>query len=150
DARNLRLVSKPDWFRTLVRMAAVPKPRIVWASARVALFAGVVCQAPLAASPARAAIVWRGDFETGDVGQWNELLNAANTTPPRVTIVSKPVRDGAHAGRIEVRNDNLWSNGLNRVELGHHPDPSKFEGSERYYGWSMMIPTSGTWDAREK
>ena len=103
-----------------------------------------------AAAPAGAAVVWRGDFETGDVSQWNELLNATNTTPPRVTVVGSPVRAGARAGRVEVRNDNLWSNGLNRVELGHHPAPAKFEGSDRYYAWSVLVPTDGTWDGREK
>jgi hypothetical protein len=105
---------------------------------------------PATAAPAHPGVVWRGDFETGDISQWNELLNATNTTPPRVTIVGAPVRAGTHAGRIEVRNDNLWSNGLNRVELGHHPDPATFEGSDRYYAWSMMVPPDGTWDAREK
>jgi hypothetical protein len=104
----------------------------------------------LAATPARARVLWSGDFETGDIGQWNEKLNAANTAPARVTVVAAPVRQGKHAGRVEVRNDDLWSNGLNRVELGHHPDPTTFENSERTYAWSMMVPRAGTWDAREK
>jgi hypothetical protein len=100
--------------------------------------------------PVGAAILWRGDFETGDVRQWNELLNAANTTPPRVTLVDFPVRDGKRAARVEVRNDNLWSNGLNRVELGHHPDPTTFQGSDRYYAFSVLVPADGSWGAREK
>ena len=97
-----------------------------------------------------AKVLWRGDFETGDTSQWNEKLNADNTRPPRVTVVASPVRDGRHAARIEVHDDNLWSNGLNRVELGHHPDPTTFENSERRYGFSVFVPKDGGWDAREK
>jgi hypothetical protein len=116
-----------------------------------AAVAAVVAALLLAAArPARAKVIWSGDFETGDLGQWNELLNADNTKPPRVTVVGAPVRDGDHSARVEVRNTDLWSNGLNRVELGHHPDASAFEGSERAYSWSVFVPTDGAWEVREK
>lgn len=111
------------------------------------LVRSATCIAVLA-SPATAAaeIVWRGDFETADLSQWNE------TTGPvaeRVTFVQDPVREGMYAARMEIRPGDLGNGDLNRVEYGYHPPAEGFEGSERWYAWSAMqdasLPLGASW-----
>jgi hypothetical protein len=45
-------------------------------------------------APASAAIVWRGDFETNDLTQWDYTQH-----PERWTFVTNPVKQGTRAGR---------------------------------------------------
>ncbi len=41
---------------------------------------------------------------------------------------------------MKIRKDDLWPNGLNRVELQHKPEAAtEAEGSEGYYGWSLYL-----------
>ncbi|HWB76568.1 MAG TPA: polysaccharide lyase [Nannocystaceae bacterium] len=97
---------------------------------------------------AHADIVWRGDFESGDVSQWNEQVGPV---ADRVSIVEDPVREGMYAARVEIRPGDLGIGDLNRVELGYHPPRASFEGSERWYAWSVMqdayAPLGASWHA---
>ncbi len=95
---------------------------------------------------ALADIVWRGDFETNDLSQWNEQTGPVGE---RVTIVADPVREGMYAARVEIRPGDLGNGMLNRVEFGYHPPAEGFEGSERWYAWSAMqdadAPIGASW-----
>jgi len=105
--------------------------------ARLALVVATTASLSSFASPARAEVVWRGGFESGDLSEWNEFTGPVDE---RVTIVDDPVRDGLLAARVEIRPGDLGNGGLNRVEMGYHPPGGWGEGTERYYAWSLMIP----------
>jgi Polysaccharide lyase len=100
------------------------------------LLALLVCTA------ARASVVWRGDFETGDLSQWSSVDGLAS----RLTVTTSPVRQGAHALRTELRNGDFSNNG-NRNELVWSEPQT--EGMDRYYAWSTWFdveyPSETTW-----
>ena len=95
-----------------------------------------------AASQARASVVWRGDFETKDLSQWDVIDGLAS----RLTVVPSPVRQGSYGLRVELRSGDFSNNG-NRNELVRTVADS--EGMDLYYAWSTMFdasyPIANTW-----
>src|ERR1044071_5946557 len=81
-------------------------------------------------------LLWSGNFETGDLSQWS-LGDSIHTN--RMQVVDSPVREGAHALRIELHPGDLGPSNLTRAELTYHPDNQRFENTEHYYAWSAMI-----------
>ncbi|MBO9662943.1 heparin lyase I family protein [Dokdonella sp.] len=82
----------------------------------------------------QAHVVWKGNFETGDLSQWNvhqgnrfELVPASGLPRGDVRAVETSVE----------RND--WNNGGERNELVHFVHEP--EGSEYYYRWQTRFPT---------
>jgi hypothetical protein len=70
-----------------------------------------VCSLAIAAAylgpgKAAAAVVWSGDFETGDLSQWPDL----QACPGDVAVVSSPVRAGRYAARFTVRDESVTAN----------------------------------------
>src|SRR5436309_15668396 len=63
---------------------------------------------------ARASVVWRGDFETGDITQWDHFEGLGT----RFTVVPSPAREGKYALRTELRQGDIASNGT-RNELDY-------------------------------
>lgn len=94
---------------------------------------------------AHAAVVWRGDFETGDLSQWSK---AQITSSDRARVVTSPVAEGRYALRVEVKQgDNPIGASGNRNELvylSYEP-----QGTERWYRWQTMwdptYPSVPTW-----
>jgi len=90
------------------------------------------------AGSAPAELLFHGDFETGDLSQWGYLLNEEG-----LSVVASPVVDGTHAGKVEITKDNLWSNGLNRVEVQYKPPAASLaDGAEVFYGYSFNVPVA--------
>ncbi|AGP34737.1 polysaccharide lyase [Sorangium cellulosum] len=89
------------------------------------------------ATGASAAPVWTGDFETGDLSQWNTSLNGEH-----ISVVTSPVLQGTRAGQIQLTNDAVWpGNGIKRVELNHKPAAGRTaEGAQTYFAWSFYLP----------
>lgn len=79
--------------------------------------------------------VFRADFETGDLSQWDVVQAVRRSS---VQAVRTPVREGRYAARVEVRqgDDPIDSVG-NRSELSLNSDEA--EGVERWYSWSTMV-----------
>lgn len=81
--------------------------------------------------------MWTGDFETGDMSQWQGTLN-----PEGIQIVQSPAL-GSYAGHITLTNANTWSNGLHRVEFRHVPSAARTkEGAATYFAWSFYLPAA--------
>lgn len=91
----------------------------------------------LFAPSAGATIVWRGGFETNDLSQWGEKINAN-----RWSVVTTPVREGTHAGRVELHEGDVGPSNLIRAELGYHPPAATFQNSERWYAFSIRVETT--------
>jgi len=86
----------------------------------------------------RALYRWRGDFETADFSQWSYRLN-----PRGLSIVDAPVAEGKHAARVEITAQDLWSNGLNRVEVQYKPSPKTVAEDHRScFGWRFYLPVA--------
>lgn len=99
----------------------------------------------LAASPASAKVIWRGDFETGDLSQWSKTQMVSKD---RLEVVGNPVKEGQFALKTTVRSgdDPIGASG-NRNELVIAGIDKS--GSERVYRWSTMFPkdfeSADTW-----
>jgi hypothetical protein len=98
-----------------------------------------------ASSPPSGGVVWRGDFETGDLSQFTR---AQMVSPDRLQVISSPVRQGSRALKVTVKqgDDPIGASG-NRNELARLTyEPA---GSEYYYRWSTMFapdfPSPATW-----
>jgi hypothetical protein len=108
--------------------------RIGIGSTHLAVLAAIAVSIPPTSS--YAVVLWRGDFETGDISQWTR---AQQVSPARLRVVDSPVRQGRYALRAEVvQGDNPINASGNRNELVRMTNES--EGDERYYGWSTLFP----------
>jgi hypothetical protein len=75
-------------------------------------------------------VLWQGDFETGDVSQWEMIQRVASD---RITITQDPKRQGNYAARFEVRPGDNIGDTAPRAELAAFLGEQ--EGEERYYRW---------------
>lgn len=81
--------------------------------------------------------LFRGDFETGDLGQW-----VSSPKTDAIKVVTDPVREGRYALRIDGSNAAV-RNGRDRIELQHQPKGAgTSEGAERWFGWSVFLPAA--------
>ena len=97
-------------------------------------------------SPFRSGkVLWTGDAETGNLGQWASAVRVARN---RIRAVRAPVRHGRYSYRFEVRQgDNPVPDFSDddRAELGQaNPGrgPLIREGMEQWYGFSVMFGRS--------
>ena len=83
-----------------------------------------------------AGVVWRGDFETGDISQYRR---AQWVSADRLQVVESPVFQGRYALQATVKqgDDPINSSG-NRNELVYQGYET--EGSEYYYRWQVLFP----------
>ncbi len=87
-----------------------------------------------------ASILWQGDFETGDISQWNTPIN-----PAGLSVTSECVFDGKHAGKVRLTGDDafLWKGNkfLNRSEYHHRRAAGNtHEGKETFFAFSFYLP----------
>lgn len=88
------------------------------------------------AAPASAEVLWRGDFETGDLSQWSKTQVVA---ADRLVVVEDPLRQGNHAVLATVRfgDDPIDASG-HRSELVYSREAA--QEVERVYAWSTLWP----------
>jgi len=99
----------------------------------------------LLSGAASAKVIWRGDFETGDLSQWTGL----NGLLSRLTVVTDPVRQGRYALRTELRQGDINSSGTrNELTLASSLF-QEVEGNDKWYAWSTLFPvdypSNNTW-----
>ncbi|MCA9651375.1 MAG: polysaccharide lyase [Myxococcales bacterium] len=102
----------------------------------------LIAAALVVPSLAAAAPTWVGDFETGDLGQWT-LSSQVIGNAEHMTVTTSPVYEGSYAGRIQLDPQDVSPSGHNRNELVYVPEPSSFEGSERWY--SIAVQPGEVW-----
>lgn len=97
----------------------------------LALFSSVAVGTGAAETGASASFT--GDFERGDLSDWNRESARADS----IQVVTDPKRAGHFSAKFTVRAGEVVSNG-NRAELTH--DNGDLPGSQRWYAWSCLIP----------
>src|SRR5687768_4624718 len=103
---------------------------------RYSLIALICLAAALCSSSADAEVLFRGDFESGNLDGWC----GSAVKNPAVRAVTDPARSGKYALRIDGSNAAKRGE-RDRIELQHQPPPEgTAEGAERYYAWSMYVP----------
>jgi MYXO-CTERM domain-containing protein len=104
-----------------------------------------LCAVLCASGAASATVIWRGDFETGDISQWTSVEGLTS----RLTVVQSPVRQGKNALRVELHQGDVSNSGT-RNELGlETAQYQEVEGNDRWYAWSTLFPSdypsNNTW-----
>jgi len=92
------------------------------------------CAALLASSAASATVLFRGDYETGDISQWSGYEGILK----RFTMVQSPLRQGKYALRVELHQGDVAFSGT-RNEVSNEDRP-EVEGNDRWYSWSTLFP----------
>lgn len=94
----------------------------------------------LTTNAAKASILWQGNFESGDIGQWYEAIN-----PHGISLISGCTFDGQYAGKVRITGDEsfLWRGNkeLNRSEFHHrHKAGNTLEGRDTFFAFSFYLP----------
>lgn len=99
-----------------------------------------IASAVLSFAPrANAEVLWRGDFETGNLSQWGFVLNGTLGERKNIEVVGNPVAGGKNAARVTIHPDDLWSNGHNRVELKYDGKRTR-ENETTFFSWHFQLP----------
>jgi len=94
------------------------------------------------AAPAAGRVLFRADFETGDLSQWAATgTRGQNATPRNVQVVSDIVHEGRYAVRMTIHPDDVFNDRQLRVQLGG-PRVTVEEGAETYLGFSLYMPAA--------
>src|SRR4051812_31129076 len=64
--------------------------------------------------PAFASVLWRGDYETGDLSQWQEI---ESTNLSRFQVVTSPLRQGRYALQVTVKQGDVIYGGTRNEVL---------------------------------
>lgn len=113
--------------------------------------------------PDPTALLFNGDFETGDLLQWpdcdtrffpdgSDACSKYDKSWYSIRTVTSPVRQGKYAARFEVRNGDE-SMGGERAEVSNDTDEAGApkDGAEAWYQWSLMfapgMPSDKGWGA---
>lgn len=90
----------------------------------------------LISGTASAEVIWRGDYESGDLSQWDRVQAVADD---RLQVLRDDARQGQFALKATVhQGDNPIGASGNRNEVAYMSlEPS---GSERVYRWQTKFP----------
>ncbi|MBM3761162.1 MAG: hypothetical protein FJW36_13040 [Acidobacteria bacterium] len=84
-------------------------------------------------------ILFKADFETGDLTQWNLTgTRSQNATPRNIQVVSDIVQEGKFAARFTIHPDDAFNPQQLRVQLGG-PRVTVEEGSNTYMSFSLYV-----------
>jgi hypothetical protein len=87
-----------------------------------------------------AKILFKADFETGDLSQWSGTgTRGQNATPRNVQVVSDIVQEGKYAGKFTIHADDVFNAQQLRVQVGG-PRVSVEEGSDTYLSFYLYVP----------
>ena len=69
--------------------------------------------------PASAKVIFKADFETGDLSEWNATgTRGQNATPLNVQVVTDIVQQGKYAAKLTIHEDDVFNAQQLRVQLG--------------------------------
>ena len=110
-------------------------------------------RAAAAVSPPGTKVVFAGDYETGDLSQWNNCQTKNFNAPcgnrtvvgpaPNIKIVGKPTaHQGNYAAQFTVRRGDIppFGGGVRAEVASDVTGAVTTAGDERWYSWSMFFP----------
>jgi len=89
-------------------------------------------------------VYWRGDFNTCDTSQWDEVHTGRQDSSNGITeinIVTTPIREGACSAQFVTRADTDTSSDRAEITV-HQAKTGGYEGQNWYYSWSTMFPSN--------
>lgn len=93
----------------------------------------------LACQIASADVLFKADFETGDLSQWSQTgTRSQNANPRNVQVVSDIVQQGKYAGKFTIHADDIFNAQQLRVQVGG-PKVTVEEGSDTYLSFSLYM-----------
>jgi hypothetical protein len=94
----------------------------------------------VSASEADAAVLWKGDFETSDLSQWDGSTLTKTGDRLNLVVEGDTVADGVKAAKITLRDDIIFEPyNQSRVEV-KHVGLHTLDGEDSYFAWSFMVP----------
>jgi hypothetical protein len=88
-------------------------------------------------------VVWTGNYESGDFGQWEGILREAES-PGTARIVRKPVAEGRYAARFVLGPQTSFTGSRIEAHQGSVAASGGVYGSETWYRWTEFVPSSST------
>lgn len=94
----------------------------------------------LASLAAPAKILFQAGFETGDLSEWSQTgTRGQNASARNVQVVSDIVREGKHAVKVTIHEDDIFNPQQLRAQLGG-PKITVEEGSDTYMSFYLYVP----------
>ena len=88
---------------------------------------------------ATAEVLFKADFETGDLSQWSMTgTSGQNATPRNVQVVTDIVQSGKYAGKFTIHPDDVFNERQLRVQVGG-PRVQVHEGSDTYMSFGLFM-----------
>jgi hypothetical protein len=90
-------------------------------------------------SPIQGKVLFKADFETGDLSQWSTTgTRGQNATPRNVQVVTDIVQEGKYAGKFTIHEDDVFNAQQLRVQVGG-PKVTVEEGSDTYMSFYLYM-----------
>jgi hypothetical protein len=91
------------------------------------------------ADSASARVIFRANFETGDLSEWsNTGIRSQNATPKNIQVVTDVVQEGKYAGKFTIHEDDVFNAQQLRVQVGG-PKITVEEGSDTYMSFYLYM-----------
>lgn len=88
---------------------------------------------------ASAEILFKVDFETGDLSQWAKTgTRGQNATPRNIQLVTNIVQEGKYAAKFTIHGDDVFNPQQLRVQVGG-PQITVAEGSDTYMSFYLYM-----------
>jgi hypothetical protein len=88
---------------------------------------------------ASAKVIFKADFETGDLSEWDQTgTRSQNATARNVQVVSDIVQHGKYAAKFTIHEDDVFNARQLRVQVGG-PKVTVEEGSETYMSFYIYM-----------
>ena len=88
---------------------------------------------------ASAKVIFKADFETGDLSEWSTTgTRGQNATPRNIQVVTDIVQEGKYAGKFTIHEDDVFNAQQLRVQVGG-PKVTVEEGSDTYMSFYLYM-----------
>ncbi|HET6284565.1 MAG TPA: heparin lyase I family protein [Polyangia bacterium] len=89
-------------------------------------------------APARAAVIWKADFETGSISQFMGNVNATQGARKNIEIIADPVQEGKMAGKFTIHADDTFAGTQMRVQVTRN-SPRTGEGQDVFMSFYFLV-----------